>query len=71
MSGNVFEWCWDFNGKIESDTPFDGTISDVERIIRGGNYFLVFADACRIAARSASLPYNTPYFGFRVVRSAN
>lgn len=71
MSGNVFEWCWDFNGKIESDTPFDGIISDVERIIRGGNYFLIFTDACRIAARSASVPYNTPYSGFRVVRSAN
>jgi formylglycine-generating enzyme required for sulfatase activity len=77
MSGNVFEWCWDWtvddqsdeSDNIETGTVSDplGAISGSYRIMRGGafSYNINFA---RLAYRGASEPsYFLVYYGFRVV----
>ena len=39
MSGNVWEWCWDWNSSINSDTGASGASSGSYRVIRGGSWF--------------------------------
>ncbi len=69
MSGNVYEWCWDWSGDITSSTPATGATSGGMRIIRGGS---LFQEAYRCAVSYSE--DNTPFArvndcGFRVVRS--
>ncbi|MBP5444068.1 MAG: formylglycine-generating enzyme family protein [Treponema sp.] len=72
MSGNVWEWCWDWYGTIGNDTPSVGPSSGDSRVERGGCWGN-FSDYCRVASRDYGSPnYRYSYFiGFRVVRSAN
>jgi len=71
MSGNVFEWCWDFGeGNYQSGAQTDptGKASGNERVIRGGSWFYeIFY--LRSMNRRSSTPY-TPqdHHGFRVAR---
>jgi formylglycine-generating enzyme required for sulfatase activity len=77
MSGNVFEWCWDFaqsgyhhsNGKTDPRGPASGS----DRVLRGGSYDRG-APNVRCADRKFHAPGNTFYFGsplgFRPVRSS-
>ena len=71
MSGNVFEWCYDWKETITTTTPADGATSGSSRVRRGGGW--------NNHAYSASVSdryYNSPSdrfgnVGFRVVRLAN
>ena len=80
MSGNVWEWCWDWydsdvtagdNGNASVTNPL-GALTGSDRVIRGGCWIGGDSD-CSVAYRHGhDLPYRRNYvLGFRVVRSAN
>ena len=71
MSGNVFEWCWDWSASaITSATGASGASSGHNRVLRGGSWYDV-AGYCEVANRGIYNPFNRDkYFGFRLVRSA-
>ncbi len=71
MSGNVFEWCWDWYGSISDSSAADGASSGVSRVRRGGSWYHS-VNYCLVACRY----YFDPYFrydrcGFRVVRPSS
>ena len=75
MSGNVFEWCWDWyddnnTPSITSETPCTGVTSGSGRVSRGGCYSN-YAYGCSVTHRNSLNPYyGSSFLGFRVVRSA-
>jgi formylglycine-generating enzyme required for sulfatase activity len=73
MSGNVYEWCWDWYGSsYYSSSPSNnptGPDSGPNRVVRGGvwNSNSLY---CRVAKRNSRYPYyNYNIIGFRVCRS--
>jgi formylglycine-generating enzyme required for sulfatase activity len=70
MSGNVFEWCWDWYGDYASGAQTDpiGASSGSRRVVRGGGWSFP-AGFARSAYRNDDDPYSRYfYLGFRVLR---
>ena len=71
MSGNVWEWCWDWYGSISNETASAGPASGSRRCRRGGSWGLNTYSA-QVAIRNYDNPdYCDRYYGFRLVRNAN
>ncbi len=78
LTGNVWEWCWNFydkdyfkalNAGIQTDESVTGPLRGEKRIVKGGSWDskTVF---CRISNKVATLPGNThKFYGMRLVRS--
>ena len=71
MSGNVYEWCYDWYGTVSSSTADTGASSGSYRVLRGGSWYN-YDDYCRVSDRNYNSPnYRVSAFGFRVVRSSS
>nr|MCR4714558.1 formylglycine-generating enzyme family protein [Treponemataceae bacterium] len=69
MSGNVWEWCWDWLGDITSNTPATGVSSGSARVSRGGSWYNN-ASYSAVSYRNSNNPLNQySSAGFRVVRT--
>jgi len=75
MSGNVWEWCWDWKGTYISDEgdpiyrDVVGPIYGSNRVLRGGSWFNLPA-YLRVTYRGSSWPnFLSDYVGFRLVRN--
>jgi formylglycine-generating enzyme required for sulfatase activity len=69
MSGNVWEWCWDWDGSYPSgnQTDYKGPSSGTDRVDRGGGWS-DSASSCTVVFRdSVGPPYYRHGTGIRVV----
>ncbi len=73
MSGNVWEWCYDWDGTVNTGKESDptGASSGSGRVLRGGSWYYIACNAS-VCNRNYSSPNNLRNnLGFRVVRQAN
>jgi formylglycine-generating enzyme len=72
MSGNVWQWCWDWLGNLPdtAQTNYTGAASGTSRVAHGGSWLDTAADAAvAVSYESASRWALAYHFGLRVVRS--
>ena len=71
MSGNVWEWCYDWYDTVSSSTADTGASSGSGRVRRGGSW--CSGDGfCQVSLRDYGSPYGRScYYGLRVVRSSS
>ena len=69
MSGNVYEWCYDWRDTVSSITADTGASSGSYRVLRGGSWKFN-ASICAVSYRDYYFPnYRYNNGGFRVVRT--
>ncbi len=71
MSGNVWEWCWDWMGSYPKGTAKDprGLETGNIKVLRGGAWFTP-VNLCRVTYRFWNAPtFKANSVGFRIVRN--
>lgn len=72
MSGNLFEWCWDWSADITAGSVTDptGPASGSQRVLRGGSWLHGWAIYCGVKQKLPADPdRRTDYYGFRLART--
>jgi formylglycine-generating enzyme required for sulfatase activity len=75
MSGNVFEWTWDWYSTGYASFPDfvtapAGAAEGSRKVVRGGSCFFDYKGAGSSYRKSSSPASRVPYIGFRVARGA-
>jgi len=70
MSGNVYEWCWDWKGDYPSGAQTDprGAVSGSNRVIRGGSWYNGGRILRSVDRDSGTPSYQNYSIGFRLIR---